>query len=84
MVRKAEQRVTLDAKVFAFQGGYDGPAIIASKSGDSPLYQRISSHDADQRMPPEGDGLTTEQIALVKAWIDAGAVWPEGDADSRC
>ncbi len=79
--KKQSSELRLDAKVFAFQGGYDGPAIIASKSSDSPLYQRISNHDADQRMPPKGDGLTSEQIALVKAWIDAGAVWPEDEAD---
>ncbi len=79
--KKQSSELRLDAKVFAFQGGYDGPAIIASKSSDSPFYQRISSHDADQRMPPKGDGLTSEQIALVKSWIDAGAVWPEDEAD---
>ncbi len=32
-------------------------------------------------MPPEGDGLTSEEIATVKAWIDAGAVWSEGEAE---
>ena len=28
-------------------------------------------------MPPKGERLTTNQIALLKAWIDAGAPWPE-------
>ncbi len=79
--KKQSSELRLDARIFALKGGYDGPALIASKSGDSPLYQRISSQDANYRMPPEGDGLTSEEIATVKAWIDAGAVWSEGEAE---
>src|SRR5207245_1067393 len=29
------------------------------------------------RMPPKGPGLTRRQIALLRAWIDQGAIWPE-------
>ncbi len=79
--KKQSSELRLDAKVFALKGDYDGPAIIASKVSDSPLYQRISSQDADYRMPPEGEGLTSEQIALVKAWIDAVPFGPESDVD---
>ncbi len=67
--------------MFALKGGHDGPAIIEGKADASPIYQRITSADEDERMPPKGDPLSTAQIALVKAWIDAGAVWPENDAD---
>jgi hypothetical protein len=28
-------------------------------------------------MPPSGDRLTPEQIGLLRAWIDQGAVWAE-------
>jgi hypothetical protein len=28
-------------------------------------------------MPPKGDRLTDEQVAKLRAWIDAGAPWPE-------
>ncbi|MDI1312422.1 DUF1553 domain-containing protein, partial [Prosthecobacter sp.] len=37
--------------------------------------------DADERMPPKGEPLSSEQIALVQTWIKAGAVWPENAAD---
>jgi hypothetical protein len=30
----------------------------------------------DMQMPPKGDPLTPEQIGLLRAWIDQGAVWP--------
>lgn len=73
----------LDAKVFAMKGGYDGPAIVAGKPDQSPIFQRITSSD-DDRMPPHdhvADPLSQEEIAAVKAWIEGGAVWPENDAD---
>src|SRR6266542_6950659 len=31
-------------------------------------------------MPQKGERLTAEQIALFKAWIDQGAIWPDSDA----
>jgi hypothetical protein len=31
-------------------------------------------------MPPTGDRLTPEQIGLLRAWIDQGAVWDEAPA----
>jgi hypothetical protein len=79
--KEQNSELRLDAKVFAFKGGYDGPAIVAGKSDASPIFQRITSDDEDDRMPPEGDRLHPNEIAAVKAWIDSGAVWPENDAD---
>ncbi len=29
-------------------------------------------------MPPKGEPLSAEQIGVLRAWIDQGAVWPEG------
>jgi Protein of unknown function (DUF1553)/Protein of unknown function (DUF1549)/Planctomycete cytochrome C/NPCBM/NEW2 domain len=71
----------LDAKQFAFRGGGNGPVIVSGKSADSLLWQRVSSTDDDERMPPNGKPLTAEQLASFKAWIDAGAVWTETAAD---
>ncbi len=30
-------------------------------------------------MPPKGDRLTSEQVQILKQWIDQGAHWPDGD-----
>ncbi len=77
--QKAELR--LDAKSLALRGGESGPVIVAGKSGESLLWRRVSSANDDERMPSSGKPLTAEQLAALKAWIDAGAVWPESDAD---
>jgi mono/diheme cytochrome c family protein len=79
--KKQKGELRLDAKTFAFKGGHDGPAILAGKASESPLFQRITSKDADTRMPPEGEPLSEPEIAAVKAWIESGAVWPENDTD---
>lgn len=51
--------------------------ITPGKSSDSELIRRITSTDKLEMMPPTGERLTPREIALLKAWIDAGASWPE-------
>jgi hypothetical protein len=43
----------LDARHFAFKGGDSGEAIVPRQSEESELVRRITSDDADERMPPE-------------------------------
>jgi hypothetical protein len=54
-------------------------AVKVGKAGDSELYKRITlPKDHDDIMPPKGDPLTKAQADMVKAWIDEGAIWPDG------
>ena len=77
--QKADLR--LDLRPHAFKGGSGGPVIVPGDSGKSALVQRVLSEEKDERMPPKGPGLTGAETALLKAWVDAGAVWPETEAD---
>ena len=79
--QKQKGELRLDAKTFALKGGHDGPAFVAGDPAKSPLFQRITSTDEEERMPAKADPLSAGEIALVKAWIEAGAVWPESDVD---
>lgn len=79
--KKQKGELRLDAKVFAFKGGDNGPAIIGGDPAKSALFTRIASQDPDERMPPKGEPLRPAQIAVVKSWIERGAVWPENEAD---
>ncbi|MCX6849560.1 MAG: DUF1549 domain-containing protein, partial [Verrucomicrobia bacterium] len=79
--KKQKGELRLDAKLFALKGGHDGLAIVAGDITKSLLLQRVKSTDDDERMPPKGEPLSPAQIALVHAWIQAGAVWPENAAD---
>jgi mono/diheme cytochrome c family protein len=79
--QKAELR--LDTVKSALVGGESGAAIVASKADESPLLERVTSTDEAERMPPEGERLTAEQIALLKAWISQGAKAPADETPER-
>ena len=51
------------------------------KSSASLLIRKVSSHQADERMPPKGDALAAEDLDRLRRWIDQGAVWPTAKAD---
>ncbi len=50
--------------------------VVAGHSADSALYKRVAGIGDIARMPM-GGRLADDQIALIKAWIDQGADWPE-------
>jgi hypothetical protein len=74
----------LDRKADALKGGESGvPAIVAGNSSQSLLIKYVSGSDKDIVMPPAGPKLTSEQVALLRKWIDAGANWPEQSSASQ-
>lgn len=75
-----EAGLRLDVRSLALSGGDSGPAIVAGNGANSRLLHLIAGLDKETgRMPPEGEGdaLHSEQIALIRTWIDAGAHWPD-------
>jgi len=56
----------------------DAGALI-QKDVHHDLLERIASTDEDERMPPEGKRLSTEQIELLRQWIAAGAPFPKDE-----
>ncbi|MEM9658309.1 MAG: DUF1549 domain-containing protein, partial [Planctomycetota bacterium] len=57
-------------------GGDSGAAIMAGRPDDSLLLDYVRGDDPE--MPQDGEPLTPAEIAIVDAWITAGAPWPEG------
>lgn len=55
-----------------------GFVIEVGKSAESLLMHLVTSDDEDERMPPKGPGLNEKEVALLAAWIDAGAPWEPG------
>ena len=68
----------LDSKKTALAGGQSGKAIEPGSASESLLYKRIAGIGEQVRMPMEGEPLPAAEIALVRAWIDQGAEWPDG------
>jgi len=73
---KSKGGLRLDSFAAAQKGGEDGAVLKPGDVAQSPLAQRISLPvDNDDHMPPAGKPpLTTNEIALLKWWIQAGAV----------
>ncbi|QDU54042.1 PSD1 and planctomycete cytochrome C domain-containing protein [Aeoliella mucimassa] len=48
-------------------------AIVPGEPDESELVRRIASTDEFERMPPEGEPLTPDEIALLRQWVAEGA-----------
>ena len=68
----------LDNSADAMRGGYSGIAIKAGDGAGSRLVKMLVRPASEgPTMPLGGDRLSPQQVALVAAWIDQGADWPE-------
>jgi cytochrome c553 len=56
----------------------DAGALIG-KSIHADLLERVTSHDEDERMPPEGARLTESQVEALRKWFAAGAPFPSDE-----
>ncbi len=65
----------LDRRRDALRGGTTNQ-IGPGNSEASHLYFRLVGNRDGLQMPPDGP-LSPEQIKVIKAWIDQGAVWPD-------
>src|SRR5262245_50836708 len=62
--------LNLSTQPLALKGGESGPALRPGRAKDSLLFSMVSS----RKMPPKKP-LGAEEIALLRRWIDDGAVW---------
>jgi len=70
--KKQAAGLRLDSKKIAL-----GKVIKPGQAAESELYRRVAGIGDQARMPMGGKPLATEQIALIKLWIEQGADWPE-------
>ncbi len=76
---KQKGKFRLDARDYLLAGGENGEPVKVGKSAESPLIHFVARLDEDSAMPPKKDkALTPEQVGKLRAWIDAGARYPEG------
>src|SRR3954467_3822758 len=68
----------LDRRADAMRGGSQ-TNIGPGNADGSRLYHRVAGTSLGPQMPPDAP-LSAEQIAIVRQWIDEGAVWPDAAA----
>ncbi len=74
--RLANGGLRVDSHEALLGGGSEGPAVVPSNAGESPIYVRMTLPVGDpRRMPPAGHPTapTPDQIELVRWWIHEGA-----------
>ena len=64
----------LRSRAASLKGGTRGPSLVPGHADRSLLYRMVTG-ERSPLMPPTGK-LSTEEIALLKRWIDGGAPWP--------
>lgn len=69
---KQEGGLSLVNYAGVMKGAGGGEIVIAGRSGGSRLLEVITAPDDGDRMPPEGERVPTDQVALIKTWIDTG------------
>ncbi len=67
----------LDNREAALAGGYSGAVIKPGDSAGSRLIQLVAGLEKGKIMPPAGPRLSPKEVAILRAWIDQGASWPE-------
>ena len=72
---KVQGGLRLDSYAELMKGGKDGSVIVAGKSAESVLLQRVTLPTDDKLfMPAEGHPpLSAEQIGWIRAWVEQGA-----------
>lgn len=74
---KAKGVFSLETRDDFIFGGDNGEPAIIGQSAESLVVAMISGLKPDIVMPEKGRKLTPEQVAIFRAWIDQGMVWPD-------
>ncbi|MCB1079349.1 MAG: DUF1549 domain-containing protein, partial [Verrucomicrobiae bacterium] len=75
--KRQEAEFRLDHKPTVFAGGELGLALVKGDSAKSTLIHFVAGLRPEGRMPKKAPPLSSEQIGILRAWIDQGAEFPD-------
>ncbi len=84
--KRAESGLRLDQRELSLKGGERGPVLVPGQSAESLLIHAVSGLHEELKMPKKGERLAAEQVGVLRAWIDQGAIMPEkisGEKDPK-
>lgn len=65
-----------DTAAALITGGDTGPAVVVGQPDESLLIQALTGKEGVAKMPPKGEPLSADEIALISSWIKQGAKAP--------
>jgi hypothetical protein len=80
---KQKAGLRLDTAEFIIQGAKSGAIVSSLTPDESELLLRLRTADLDDRMPPEGEALSGDEIASIQSWIEAGLPLPESESPEK-
>lgn len=69
--------LSLNTRELMLEGGENGAVVDLASPTTSRLLEVVTS-DGDDRMPPEGPGLSADEVARLRTWLLSGAPWDDG------
>jgi hypothetical protein len=69
--------LVMDSLAGLTTGGDGGAALKPGDPAKSLFLQNILSSDPEKMMPPKGERLTKDEVALLQDWVKSGATWPK-------
>lgn len=86
--QEPDGKLVLESHATLMKGGESGPAVVPRRSGESLLLQAVEKgleRGGRLKIMPPGKRpkLAPEEIALLRAWIDAGAPGPTAQAQAK-
>lgn len=80
---KQKGDLRLDTRDWLLKGGESGAVLIPFKPADSLIYELPSlPPNDDDYMPSKGEGLTDNELNILRLWIEQGAHFSSGDTPS--
>ena len=75
--KKQKGGLRMDSKAWLFNGAEEKWSVVPGMANDSLMVHRVELDRVDpDAMPPEGDGLSNDEKAVIRKWIDDGAAYP--------
>ncbi len=74
--QQQQGQLRLDSRSVVMEAGPSGRRIVAHYPESSSIYERVAGLGEGVRMPMGGQ-LSDDEIAVIRSWIEQGAIWPE-------
>ncbi len=72
-----ESDLAIDAYAATLEGGASGEVVVPGDLEESRLWALVA-HEDEPKMPPEADRMPDDKLALIKRWIEGGALENSG------
>jgi hypothetical protein len=75
---KKKGGLSMNTRADLLEGSENGKVAEPGKPDAALLLKLLTTTDEDDQMPPKGDRVPPEQVAILRAWIAEGMPWQEG------